>query len=288
MKKNKFKIGFIGQGWIGKNYADDFENRGFNVVRYSMEEPYVKNRNKIRDCDIVFIAVPTPSTPRGFDFGIVKEVVKLVGKGKVAVIKSTMLPGSTSLIQKVNPEIFVMHSPEFLSEATAAYEASHPDRNIVGIPKNTKEYVAKAEMVMSVLPMAPYRKICDAKEAELVKYGGNCFFYTKVIFMNIVYDLAKELNCDWEVVRDMMIADSRIGSVHMNPVHKGGRGCGGHCFVKDFVAFMQIYKKLLPNDKKGLAVLSANEKKNIELMVSTKKDLDLLLGVYGKEVLSKV
>ncbi len=61
-KKNK-KIGFIGQGWIGKNYADDFEKRGFEVVRYAQEEPYIKNKEAIADCDIVFIAVPTPSTP---------------------------------------------------------------------------------------------------------------------------------------------------------------------------------------------------------------------------------
>ena len=27
------KIGFIGQGWIGKNYADDFDARGYAVVR---------------------------------------------------------------------------------------------------------------------------------------------------------------------------------------------------------------------------------------------------------------
>ena len=46
MKINKIKIGFIGQGWIGKNYADDFEKRGFDVVRYSQEEPYVKNKQE--------------------------------------------------------------------------------------------------------------------------------------------------------------------------------------------------------------------------------------------------
>ena len=44
--KNK-KIGFIGQGWIGKNYSDDFEKRGYEIVRYSLEEPYVKNKEKI-------------------------------------------------------------------------------------------------------------------------------------------------------------------------------------------------------------------------------------------------
>ncbi len=59
-------IGFIGQGFIGKSYADDLERRGKKVVRYSLEEPYIKNKDRIRDCDIVFIAVPTPTTPEGF------------------------------------------------------------------------------------------------------------------------------------------------------------------------------------------------------------------------------
>ena len=280
--KNKIKIGFIGQGWIGKNYADDFESRGFDVVRYSQEEPYTKNKNKIKDCDVVFIAVPTPTTPDGFDLGIVKNVIKLVGKGKVAVLKSTILPGSTEAIQKENPGIFVMHSPEFLTEVTAAFDAGNPDRNIIGIPKNDKNFIEKAKLVLSVLPKAPYNKICSAKEAELVKYGGNCFFYTKVIFMNLLYDLAREMGCSRDVLGEMLSADPRIGKVHMNPVHKGGRGGGGHCFIKDFAAFIEIYKKLLPKDKKGMAVLLSNEAKNIELLASSKKDMDLLVGVYGR------
>ena len=37
------KIGFIGQGWIGKHYADDFEQRGFDVVRYAPNEQYILN-----------------------------------------------------------------------------------------------------------------------------------------------------------------------------------------------------------------------------------------------------
>jgi len=68
MKVKKPLIGFIGQGWVGKAYADNFEERGFTVVRYSLERPWVKNKDKIRECGIVFIAVPTPITPRGHDF----------------------------------------------------------------------------------------------------------------------------------------------------------------------------------------------------------------------------
>jgi len=283
----KIKIGFIGQGWIGKNYADDFEKRGFDVVRYSQEEPYLKNKEKIKNCDIVFIAVPTPTTPRGFDLGIVKKVIKLVGKGNIAVLKSTIFPGSTEDLQKENQDIYVMHSPEFLTEATAAFDAGHPDRNIIGIPKDNKDFIKKAKLVLSVLPRSPYNRICSAKEAELVKYAGNCFFYTKVIFMNLLYDLGIKMDCSWDILGEMLSADPRIGKVHMDPVHKGGRGGGGHCFIKDFAAFIQMYKKMAPKDKKGLDVLLANESKNIELLVRSKKDLDLLKGVYGKSLKRK-
>ena len=42
-------IGFIGQGWIGKHYADDFEKRGYEVIRYALEEPYRANRARVGD-----------------------------------------------------------------------------------------------------------------------------------------------------------------------------------------------------------------------------------------------
>ncbi|MDA3840693.1 MAG: NAD(P)-binding domain-containing protein, partial [Patescibacteria group bacterium] len=148
------KIGFIGQGWIGSSYADDFEKRGYDVVRYALDAPFNKNKEKISECDIVFIAVPTPSTPEGFDDSIIRNVVKLVGKGNVAVIKSTIVPGATKSIQEGNSEIFVMHSPEFLTEATAEHDAANPERNIVGIPVDSVHHREKAKNVLDVLPRA--------------------------------------------------------------------------------------------------------------------------------------
>lgn len=274
------KIGWIGQGWIGKNYADVFEKRGLTVIRYAQEEPYIHNCELIKDCDIVFIAVPTPTTTCGFSASIVNEVLSLVGSGKTAVIKSTILPGTTEEMQAAHPDIFVMHSPEFLTEATAAYDAEHPDRNIVGIPVDNEEYRQRAEAVISILPPAPYARICSAKEAELSKYGGNCWFYTKVIFVNMLYDLASSLGCDYEAVKEIMRADPRVGPTHLDPIHKTGRGAGGHCFIKDYAAFRELYEKML-DDQLGSAVLRANEAKNIELLKASAKDLDLLSGVYN-------
>ena len=280
------KIGFIGQGWIGKNYADNFEERGLEVVRYALEEPYAKNKEKIADCDIVFIAVPTPTVPEGFNDSVVRTVVKLVGAGKTAVIKSTIIPGTTESVQAENPDIFVLHSPEFLTEMTAKRDTDHPFFNIIGIPIVNDEYRAKAEQVMNVLPPAPTQKICAAREAELFKYARNCFFYTKVIYMNLLFDLAKSIGADWGALRQLLGADPWIGGMHLDPVHKSGRGAGGDCFIKDFAAFLELYRDKV-GDEKGIEVLLANVEKNLELLLSTGKDLKLLVGVYGEQIKPK-
>ena len=280
------KIGVIGQGWVGKNYADSFNKRGFDVVRYALEHPHNQNGSQIGDCDIVFIAVPTPTTQDGFDDSIIKETIKLVGRGKTAVIKSTILPGTTESTQKENPDIYVLCSPEFLTQASAAYDTANPNRNIIGIPINNDEYQKKAKEVLEILPQAHYQLICSAREAELIKYGGNNWFYFKVVFINILHDLANKMGCRWTIVRDAMAADPRIGRTHLDPVHHGGRGAGGNCFIKDFAAFSQIYNEIV-GDELGRKVLQSMEDKNIDLLLSTNKDLELLAKVYGEQTLAR-
>lgn len=283
------KVGFIGQGFIGKNYADDFASRGYDVVRYALEKPYIKNKSKIKTCDIVFIAVPTPTTPDGFHYEAVADVLDVVKEGAIVVIKSTLLPGTTEILQKKFPKLVVMHSPEFLREKTASYDAAHPERNIIGIPIDDDVHHEAARAVLSILPQAQYELVTDAKTAELIKYGGNCFLYTKVVFMNVLYDLAQEIGADFDAVAQAMSADERIGKSHMHPVHASGhsstaigRGAGGHCFIKDFAAFEKLYKEKVTDDVSGQAVLDALQKKNNELLRSSGKDLDLLEGVFGK------
>lgn len=273
-------IGFIGQGWIGKNYANDFEARGYEVVRYALEEEYVGNKDAIATCDIVFIAVPTPTTEKGFDDSFVRDAITNVGAGKTAVIKSTILPGTTESIQHDFPDIFVLHSPEFLVEKTAAYDAAHPNRNIVGVPTVDDVYRKKAQEVLDILPDAPYARIMAARDAELIKYAGNCFLFTKVIFMNVLYDLVAASGGNFKDVRDGLIHDPRVGVSHTEPVHESGRGAGGHCFIKDFEAFRRLYDTYA-NDPYGSALLAAEAEKNIALLVASQKDLDILEGVYG-------
>jgi nucleotide sugar dehydrogenase len=288
--ESKQKIGFIGQGFIGKNYSDDFEDRGYQVVRYALEPQYAENKDKIKECNIVFIAVPTPTRGNVFDFTAVESVLELLNHETTAVIKSTLLPGTTDKLQLAFPDLYIVHSPEFLREASAKHDDSHPERNIIGISNNSEEYIKKANEVLEILPKSNFSKIMSAKEAELVKYIGNCYLYQKLVFFNQIYDLSISLGLDYENVREGAIADKRIGESHTRVVHASGhdlknpgRGAGGHCFIKDFKAFSDLYKLNLPEDELGINVLKFLQDKNNQYLKESNKDLDLLYSVYGKE-----
>jgi nucleotide sugar dehydrogenase len=275
------KIGCIGQGWVGKNIADNFERRHYSVVRYALEPEYALNRRYIKDCDVVFIAVPTPTTPEGFDFSIVEEMVSLVGDGKIAVIKSTVLPGVSRKIQDTYPSKVVLFSPEFLCESTAVYDVGNPMFNIIGMAYDSAGHRSAAEEVMRVLPHSRHNFIVRAEAAELFKYAHNINGFMRVVFSNLLHDVADKVGVDWADVKMIMDNDPMMSPYYNSPVHKGGRGAGGHCFIKDMAAFSKLYSELCPSDIKGIEVFKTLESKNLELLASTGKNQDLVKGVYG-------
>jgi UDP-glucose 6-dehydrogenase len=286
-KNGKPLIGFIGQGWIGKAYADNFEERGYEVVRYSLEKPWVQNKDKIKDCDIVFIAVWTPTTPKGFDISVVESVLPLVGDGKIAVIKSTILPGTTTELQKKFPSKVILYGPEFLSIASHVHDAAHPFVNLVGMPISDAKHYMAAEKVMRTLPKAQYSDIVKSAEAEIFKYSHNASGYTQIILFNLMYDLGQKFGVNWDVVNKAIQHDPLISNRYSDPIHKSGRGAGGGCFIKDVAALSSHIKKHLPGDKLAHQIFEAMEAKNIQLLNMTQKDLDLLEGVYGKKVVKR-
>ncbi len=287
MSKKKLLIGFIGQGFIGKNMADDFLERGYSIIRYDLNN-FSKNKKLIADCDFVFIAVPTPSTPKGFDDSILTEVIGLVGDGKTAVIKSTIKIGTTEKLQKLYPKKYIIHSPEFLTEKNAKNDARFPERNIVGYTSKSKKM---AQAVLDILPKAGHNFIVPCREAELTKYMGNSFLMLKVVFANAIFNLAQANKINYDQVAKMVGYDSRIGHSHLKIKHQdekkqAGRGAGGHCFIKDMSALVEMFNDChFTNKQNKLAkkFLEGAVNFNSNLLFESKKDLDLLFGVYGKK-----
>ena len=270
-KTKKPTIGFVGQGFVGKNYADDFEERGFPVIRYALEEPYRQNKDKLKKADIVFVCVPTPTTPEGFDYSIVDEGVSLAGKGKITLIKSTILPGTTKRIQARHPDKIVLAFPEFLSVATAKKDVEEPLYHVIGMAGKTAKERRAAKLVLSISRPARDSFICDSNEAELIKYSHNANGYVQTVLFNILYDLSVAMRADWNVIERAMDADPYVSSWYIHPLHKKGRGAGGGCFIKDFAALRVLYEDMVPVDELGRRVFRAIERKNVDLLVSSKK-----------------
>lgn len=275
------KIGFIGQGFVGKNIANDIELRGHTTVRYALEAEYALNKELLKECDIIFVAVPTPTTPNGFDYSIIEKNLSLLRDGSIVVIKSTLLPGTTRKLQDAFPNLVILFSPEFLCEATASHDAAHPIVNVVGVFPDSAGHRTAGETVMRILPKSPHEFIIPTEAAELFKYIHNIHGFMRVIFSNLCYDLGGKMGVDWAHVEQIMNVDPMMSPYYNAPIHKSGRGAGGHCFIKDMAAFSLLYSKLCTNDTSGVELLKLMEKKNLELLASMQKDQDLVKGVYG-------
>ena len=275
------KVGFIGQGYVGKNTADDFGSRGYEVIRYSLESTYIINKESIASCDIVFIAVPTPTTPSGFDYSIVEDSLKLLRDGATAVIKSTLLPGTSQKLQSLYPKLTVLFSPEFLCESTAKEDAAHPIFTIIGLTNPSESQEKTAQEVLSILPHGGRVFVVTAQSAELFKYIHNIQGYMRVVLSNMFFDMGVKLDADWKQIEHMMNQDPMMSPFYNSPIHKSGRGAGGHCFIKDMAAFSEFFSETFPSDQLGKSVFTACEKKNLELLKSTEKDQNIVRDVYG-------
>ena len=81
--------------------------------------------------------------------------------------------------------------------------------------------------------------------AELIKYMNNCFFATKVSFLNEMKILSQKIGADWDTSVQGFVSDGRIGHSHIQvPGPDGKLGFGGNCLPKDVKAILEFSKKL--------------------------------------------
>lgn len=260
----KTKIGIIGsEGVVGgalKNYFKKQKNIELFLYDKGMGMGSIKEVSK---ADYIYICVPTP-TVKGCcgavphcDTSIVRIVAKQIqGENKIIIIKSTVVPKTTEAIQAEVPNHKVLFNPEFLTAKTADQDMSYPDRQIVGFTKKSYDV---AERVMLQLPLAPFEMIMPATEAEMAKYLNNCWFSTKVIFANQMYEVCQKLGIDYDKVKEAAAADKRIGRTHLDVFHGGYRGFGGSCLPKDLEAYINFARTLGFEDKLLKTVKEIND-----------------------------
>lgn len=230
-------IAVMGTGIVGGSLLSYLKEQGRDARPYDPPKRLGSTRDLER-ADVVFVAVPTPYTAgRGFDDSHLLMAINTIPGEKLVVIKSTVLPGTTDLMQERFRQHRFMFNPEFLREATAYDDFVSPDRQIVGVTAKSRH---EAQAVMELLPRAPFERICPASEAEMGKYVANSFLAVKVSYSNDIFDLCQRLAIDYGTVRDIVAADVRIGASHTDVHDSGYRGYGGKCLPKDSKSLLDL------------------------------------------------
>jgi UDPglucose 6-dehydrogenase len=233
------RIGIVGYGVVGRAIARFFECSHEIVVfdKYLADLSSTERRASINNCELVFVCVPTPTTPEALsaDMSAVVETAQWVEVPMC--IRSTILPGTTeTLIAQTGKSI--AFSPEYLGEAP-----THPWR----CEQNCGFLIVGGTNLMAELVFSAYRPIVphdfrfvqtDATTAELCKYMENCFLATKVAFVNQFYDIASRLGVVFEQLRALWLLDQRVGYSHTTVTQE--RGFGGRCLPKDLQAIVTL------------------------------------------------
>ena len=252
-----YKIGIIGNGFVGSSVAFGFSPQtgcDAEVKIYDKDKSKSKNTldEVVNDSDYIFLSVPTPSNQDGsisldILFDVFKDIDDVIDYEDdyqpVILLRSTVTPGTTGKIQIEYPKMNIVFNPEFLTERSAKFDFINQSRFIVGGTwgNATKvEHLYKERFGDSI----PVIKT-NFQTAEMIKYMNNCFFATKVSFLNEMYQIADKCGANWEEAVEGFVRDGRIGHSHMNvPGPDGKFGFGGSCFPKDIQAMINFAESL--------------------------------------------
>lgn len=202
----------------------------------------------VRKCEIIFIAVGTPSRDNGeADLSFVENVSReiavsmpsyrlIVEKSTVPVNTGEWVEHTIKVFNKRNIKFDVASNPEFLREGSAIKDFMNPDRVVLGV----KSEKAKDILVELYKPLKAPIVVTDIKSAEIIKHASNSFLATKISFINAISGLCDKVGADIVEVSRGIGLDRRIGKEFLN----AGIGFGGSCFPKDLSAFIRIAEKV--------------------------------------------
>jgi len=268
---NKKIVGVIGNGFVGESQIFAFSP--ISEIRIYDVDPLKSTHTKeeTHESDFIFVCVPTPMDMGGNqDLSYIEKVFRDSKEGPIYIIKSTVLPGTTEMLQRQYPHLNIIFSPEFLTERTAKLDMLTQARVIFG---GDKALTDRVEELFSERFMNRHFIHTDSKTAEFIKYMNNTFFATKVSLMNEYYRLAQLVDVNWDDALYGFASDGRVGDSHLHvPGPDGKVGFGGTCFPKDINALINMSKEVGVN----MNVLEAAWKTNLE--VRPEQDWNKLKG----------
>lgn len=264
----KLKIGIIGNGFVGAAIINAFSLKS-DIKIYDIDQSKSTHslHEVVNSSDFLFLCLPTPMEDvlgGPINLSIYRDCLKKIDeiveqKDQIFIIKSTVVPGTTQSFCDSYPNLNFCFNPEFLTERNANLDFINSSRIVLGGDDHINDRVEAMYRVRF-----PWKKIIktDYQTAEMIKYMCNCFFSTKISFMNEMKQISDSIDADWESAIHGFISDGRIGNSHIDvPGHDGQLGFGGKCFPKDLNSMIHFATSCGVNPK----VLSAAWEKNLEV-----------------------
>ena len=284
-----YKIGIVGRGFVGSAVEFGFSPQtGCDCKIFAYDKIKSKSLNSLEDVvcysDIIFLSVPTPSKSDGsISLKYVEDALQEISEitsdiaqnmvllDNIVLVRSTVTPGTTERLQQKYQNLNLVFNPEFLTERSAKFDFVNQSRFILGgDPKYTA--VVRDLFHWRFGDTTPVIET-DYQTAELIKYMNNCFFSTKVSFLNEMRQVADKCGADWDTAIEGFIRDGRIGHTHISvPGPDGKRGFAGSCFPKDVQAMISFGESL------GLNMHTLNGIWKTNLEVRPERDWEQLVG----------
>lgn len=279
-------LAVVGQGFVGKPLADWIEDDGPcakspDRKRLAKRLLRLDETSKAKDyaaADVAYVCVPTPFRDDRCDVSAVMSVIKKLRPGALAIVRSTLPPHDASLIAELCDDVRVAFAPEFLDEDTNRQDTYYPSRTVVGV---RDQFASDQRLFSMLLPTkVGHVELVNVKTACAVKLASNGFFTVKNVFFNAVADWAVKIGANADDVCRLAAADPRIGPVHAKPVHKGGRGAGGKCLVKDYEMLRRSLR--IAGVSQELEWIDGVAERNMHRLIESAKDPMIVLGVFRK------
>jgi len=281
-------ISLFGLGKLGAPFAAALAHKGYHVIGVDVDPNKIRSINEgkapvyepglqellslnkerltatndyefaIRNSDITFIVVPTPSDEQGgFLLRYVLAACEVIGAAlrrksvfHLVVLTSTVLPGATE--GEVKPSLErhsgkrcgvdfgLCYSPEFIALGSVIRDFLNPDFILIG-----QSDPHSGEILTKI-----YKRVCENDppiarmnfvNAELTKLAVNTFVTTKISFANMLARICERLpGAHVDVVTSALGLDSRIGPKYL----QGAIGYGGPCFPRDNIAFTALARQI--------------------------------------------
>jgi len=275
-------IGIVGRGFVGSAVEFGFSAQtGCDATVKVYDKDPSRSihtlEETVNESDFIFLSVPTPSNPDGsMHLGILESVLQEIQsvnkrKNNIILIRSTIIPGTTSNLCKKFKKLNMVFNPEFLTERSAKFDFINQSRFVLGGRKRNTARVAELYRWRfgDSVPCIE----TNFETAEMIKYMNNCYFATKVSFMNEMKQVSDKCGVDWDLAVEGFVRDGRIGHSHLAvPGPDGKFGFGGSCFPKDIQAIINFGKQL------GLNMNTLRGTWNTNLEVRPERDWENLKG----------